>query len=127
MNVTIPGTFNVNPMSSANPVFSCEVKLIMKTELVVLSYNSMISGNITDVDFNLLNITKNDINNDTIFERNIQYNFRYIKPKFIDETNNFIRSNYFLSIPPMMNIQFKNIKFEHKYQYVIMNFNLAKY
>ena len=127
MNVTIPGTFNVNPISSTTPVFSCEVELIMKTELVILSYNSMISGNITDVDFNLLNITKNDINNDTIFERNIQYNFRYIKPKFIDEANNFIRSNYFLSIPPMMNIQFKNIKFEHKYQYVIMNFNLAKY
>ena len=127
MNVTIPGTFNVKPISSTTPVFSCEVELIMKTELVVLSYNSMISGNITDVDFNLLNITKNDINNDTIFERNIQYNFRYIKPKFIDEANNFIRSNYFLSIPPMMNIQFKNIKFEHKYQYVIMNFNLAKY
>ena len=127
MNVTIPGTFNVNPMSSANPVFSCEVELILKTELIVLNYNSKISGNVTDVNFNLLNITKNDINNDTIFERNIQYNFRYIRQKFIDEANNFIRSNYFLSIPPMMNIQFKNIKFEHKYQYVIMNFNSAKY
>ena len=127
MNVTIPGIFNVNPISSAIPVFSCEVELIMKTELVILSYNSMISGNVTDVNFNLLNITKNDINNDTLFESNIQYNFRYIKQKFIVEANNFIRSNYFLSIPPMMNIQFKNIKFEHKNQYVIMNFNLAKY
>jgi hypothetical protein len=127
MNITIPGIFNVNPISSSNPVFSCEVELIMKTELVVLSYNSWISGNVTDVNFNLLNITKNDISNDTLFERNIQYNFRYIIPKFIDEANKFIKNNYVISIPPIMNIQFKNIKFEHKYQYVIMNFNLAKY
>ena len=74
-----------------------------------------------------LNIEKNDINNDTYFESQFQYGFGSLKGDIVEEYNKFIGQYYFFSeLPSVMNVKFKNYKFEHKKDYVIMTYDYSK-
>ena len=127
MNVIIPGTFEVKASGDdIISLFKSQVELTLNAELFIISYNHHISANVNDLSLKTIKIETNIINNDTYNESVFQIGLSQIKEKFIEEINKFIKSYLFMTRINIMNIELKNIKFEHKKDYIIMNFDYIK-
>ena len=127
MNVTVPGTFEIKASGNdITTIFKSEIELTVNAELFIISYNNFMSANVNDLFIKTIKIEKNIINNDTYYESQFQYGLGHIKNKFMGEINSFIKSYLSFTPPIIMKIEIKNVKFEHKKDYIIMNFNYIK-
>ena len=127
MNITFPATFEVKNLEKIS-LFISQVEIVLNAEINTVDYYpSRIRLFIKDINMKTLNIEKNDINNDTYFESQFQYGFGSLKGDIVEEYNKFIGQYYFFSeLPSVMNVKFKNYKFEHKKDYVIMTYDYSK-
>ena len=127
LNITIPGTLEFKTAKNDTPFFIIDSKLIMKG-LFSLYNNPNFRLEIDDLNIKILDVIRNDINEYHLYgilNYHFESSFFAIRNLFTKELNNFLSSNY-MSIPNNMNIQFYDISFEHKKQYVILNFDLKK-
>lgn len=127
MNITFPATFEVKNLEKIS-LFISKVEIVLNAEINTVDYYpSRILLFIKDINMKTLNIDKNDINNDTYFESQFQYGFGSLKGDIVEEYNKFIGQYYFFSdLHSVMNVKFKNYKFEHKKDYVIMTYDYSK-
>lgn len=126
MNIEFPATFEIMSYDK-NPIFISQVELILKTQFNTLDYDkSKIGIFVDDIDLKTLKIERNNINNDTYYESQFQYGFNVIKENVINEYNNYMRKYFFASLPSIMHVEFKNYKFEHRNNYIIMNYDYTK-
>lgn len=127
MNVTVPGTFEIKAVGNdITTIFKSEIELTVNAELFIISYNNFMSANVNDLFIKTIKIETNIINNDTYFESQFQYGLGQIKEKFKGEINSFIKSYLSFTPPIIMKIEIKNVKFEHKKDYIKMNYNYIK-
>ena len=126
MNIIFPAKFEIQPADS-NSVYISQVEIVLNSTIKNLDYNKLrILLFIDDMNMNTLKIEKNEINNDTYFESHFQSGFRHIKDNIIEQFNNFMKENFCTSLPDIMGVEFKSYNFEHKNNYVIMNFDYIR-
>ena len=127
MNITIPGTLEFKTYKNETSFFIIDSKLIMKGQFT-LYFDTKFILEISDLKIKILDVIRNDINKDHLYgilNYNFEVTFFTIRNLFTKELNNYLRENY-RHIPNNMGIHFDIISFEHKKQYVILNFDLKK-
>ena len=127
MNITIPGTLEFKTWKNDTSFFITESKLNMKGKFT-LYFSTQFVEEISNLNIKILDVVRNDINEDHLYgilNSNFEAYFYVLRDSFTEKLNNFLR-RFYMKIPNIMGIQFYNYSFEHKKEYVILNFDLKK-
>ncbi len=120
----ILGKITIKATNDIEIVFSCSLEINTKIDIIIME-NTIISGEISELTFNIKKIEINKFSYTFKFEHMIK-----LKPEFVSVLNQFISSNIRYNLPTFFtNVYIKhedsylNIYYELKKEYIGANFN----
>ena len=112
----IIGKITIKATNDIEIVFSCLLEINTKIDMIILE-NTIISGEITELTFNLKRIEINKFSYTFKFEHMIK-----LKPEFVSVLNQFISSNIKYNLPTF----FTNVYIKHEDSYLNIYYELQK-
>ena len=123
MVITVPSTFYVKVDGFESPVFVCELNLILKA-VAKVEKGPKFSAVITDSVGEIGEIFVNEATTSPI--ESIEKGFLTLKAAIVNIANSYIKQYVDFPIPSIMGISLTDIEIEHKNEYILLNFNIAR-
>ena len=123
MVITAPSTFLVKVDGFENPVFVCELNLILKA-VAKVEKGPKFSAVITDLVGEIGEIFVNEATTSPI--ESIEKGFLTLKAAIVNIANAYIKQYVDFPIPSIMGISLTDIEIKHKDEYILLNFNITR-